>query len=244
MISLGLLAAALAAASPGSAADALTRADGALERGDYAAAAKAYGDASALYPTCEPLEHDIGTAAAEADQVGVAVLYLERALRERPWDADARANLERVRQKRVDKVMGQEPGESPLQRLIALVPGRLFFWLGLCAWWLGFVGLALRALGRVRGPRWIPIAAILLAVPLVAASLAWRAERATPYAVVVSSGTLGVKVHAGPAADLPTSFEVHDGLKVLILDAENGFTHIRLGNGLEGYVPDGDVEAI
>jgi uncharacterized membrane protein YgcG len=31
---------------------------------------------------------------------------------------------------------------------------------------------------------------------------------------------------------------------VLILDAENGFTHIRLGNGLEGYVPDGVVEAI
>jgi hypothetical protein len=60
----------------------------------------------------------------------------------------------------------------------------------------------------------------------------------------MSGGAQGVKVHSGPAADLPTSFEVHDGLKVLILDAENGFTHIRLGNGLEGYVPDGVVEAI
>ena len=30
----------------------------------------------------------------------------------------------------------------------------------------------------------------------------------------------------------------------LVRDGENGFTHIRLGNSLEGYVPDEDVEAI
>ena len=107
--------------------------------------------------------------------------------------------------------------------------------------------LALRALGFggfAARRRWLPVSAIVLAIPLVALSTVWQMERATAYAVVVSGGSQGIKVHSGPAADLPTSFEVHDGLKVLILDAENGFTHIRLGNGLEGYVPDGDVEAI
>ncbi len=247
MIALALLAlSGLGAAGGGG--DALSRAGGALEHGDYAGAAKEYAAAAALLPHCEPLEYDIGTASAEAEEIGPAVLHLERALRERPWDSDARQNLERVRQKRVDKVMGQEPGEAPLQRLIALVPGREFFWFGLGAWWLGFVLLVLRVSGAFGpGPgrrRWLPVAAIVLAIPLVALSTAWQMERATAYAVVVSGGSQGVKVHSGPAADLPTSFEVHDGLKVLLLDAENGFTHIRLGNGLEGYVPDGDVEAI
>jgi len=248
VIALALVALSGVAAAPVSGAgDALDRAGGALAHGDYAGAAKGYAAAAEMLPRCEPLEYDIGTAAAEAEETGLSVLYLERALRDRPWDSDARQNLERVRQKRVDKVMGQEPGESPLQRLIALVPGRAFFWLGLCAWWLGFALLALRASG-VSGfwgrRRWLPVAAIVLAIPLVGFSMAWQMERATAYAVVVSSGSQGIKVHSGPAADLPTSFEVHDGLKVLILDAENGFTHIRLGNGLEGYVPDGDVEAI
>lgn len=231
-------------AGPAAPTDAFARARAALDRGDYAGAAQAYADASVLLPGCEALEYDIGTAAAEAERVGPAVLHLERALRERPWDSDARQNLERVRQKRVDKVMGQEPGEAPLQRLIVAVPGRAFFWLGLLGWWVGFILLAVRTSGAELRKRWFPIAAILLAIPLVGFSLAWQMERATAYAVVISPGPQGVKVHAGPAADLPTSFEVHDGLKVLILDAENGFTHIRLGNGLEGYVPDGDVEAI
>ena len=102
-----------AAMSAGGAGDALARAGGALAHGDYSGAAKGYAEAAALLPRCEPLEYDIGTAAAEADEVGPSVLWLERALRERPWDSDARQNLERVRQKRVDKVMGQEPGESP-----------------------------------------------------------------------------------------------------------------------------------
>jgi hypothetical protein len=104
--------------------------------------------------------------------------------------------------------------------------------------------LVLRVAGVELRRRWLPVAAIVVAIPLVAFSMAWQMDRATAYAVVMSGGPQGVKVHSGPAADLPTSFEVHDGLKVLILDAENGFTHIRLGNGLEGYVPDGVVEAI
>jgi hypothetical protein len=229
---------------PGTAAEALSQAQSALQRGDYGAAAQGYAQAATLLPRCEVLEYDTGTAAAEAEQVGPAVLHLDRALRESPWDTEARQNLERIRQKRIDKVMGQEPGESPLQRLIAEVPGRVFFWIGLLGWWVGFVFVALQVAGLARRQFWLPIAAILVSISLVGLSLAWQLERETAYAVVLGGGSQGIKVHSGPAADLPTSFEVHDGLKVLILDAENGFTHIRLGNGLEGYVPEGDIEAI
>jgi len=231
-------------AAPQAGADAFAQGRAALEKGDYAEAAGAYARASALVPRCEALEYNIGTAAAEAGQIGPAVLHLERALREKPWDSDARQNLERVRGKRVDKVMGQEPGEAPLQRLIGAVPGRACFWLGLLAWWVGCALFALRIAGVRFGRRWHPIAAVLVAIPLIGLSAAWQMERSIDYAVVVTGGEQGVKVQAGPAADLPVAFEVHDGLKVLLLDSENGFTHIRLGNGLEGYLPDQDVERI
>jgi tetratricopeptide (TPR) repeat protein len=215
----------------------------ALQKQDWSGAAQYYGQAVAELPRCGELEYDVGTAAAQAGQVGLAVLHLERALRENPWDNDARQNLERIRQKRVDKVMGQEPGESPLQRVAECIPGRALFWFALLLYWLG-CGLWLgRSLGRVRvAAGWI-VLSLLLSGAAFGASAASQAERSVRYAVVTDGGQ-GVKVHSGPAADLPSNFEVHDGLKVLVLEAENGFVRIRLGNGLEGYVAESDIQEI
>lgn len=242
-LSLGVVLGVASAHDASSPDAALAEARGAVQRGNATLAAQGYVQAASLLPACGDLEYNAGTAAAEAEQVGAAVLHLERALRESPWDGDARQNLERVRQKRIDKVMGQEPGELPLQRLALGLPGRLLFWLALCAWWAGF---ALWLWSSVRRRRLV-VSLIVLAIVCEGLSLAFQSERAVPYAIVTGDGatpSAGLKVHAGPAADLPTSFEVHEGLKVLILDTENGFAHVRLGNGLEGYVPEGSVEAI
>ncbi len=244
---LSLLITGLAAGDVSSDA-ALSAAGAAVQRQDWPGAAAAYAQAAALTPRCGELEYDTGTAAANAGQVGVAVLHLERALRETPWDSDARTNLERIRLKRVDKVMGQEPGESPVQRLALGLPGRALFWLALALFWFGFGILVARTLGLALGAAFLGRGVAILVLGLAAvsfgASAIAEAERAEPYAVVQSPQGQGIKVHTGPAADLPSSFEVHDGLKVLVLDRENGFVHLRLGNGLEGYVAEAEVEAI
>jgi hypothetical protein len=237
-----LLALALSAASVG-AEGALAGARVAVQKQDWSGAAQYYGQAAAELPGCSDLDYDVGTAAAQAGQVGTAVLFLDRALRDNPWDSDARQNLERVRGKRVDKVMGQEPGESPLQRIAAGIPGRLLFWLSLFLFWVGSGIWSAKGLGRSRLANGWVVLALALAGACFGASKASEAERSVRYGVVVT-GAQGVAVHAGPAADLPSKFEVHDGLKILVLDDENGFAHIRLGNGLEGYVPESEVQEI
>jgi hypothetical protein len=213
----------------------------ALLKGDSAAAARAYGEVAQAAPGCADLEYDLGTTSAEAAEIGPAVLHLERALKLSPWDSDARQNLEKIRARRVDKLSANELGDSPWQRLLLGMPASSLAWLALLLWVSGFLALALARQRRVT--RFAQLA-LLLAVVLGGLGYAGLRAQTVRYGVIVAPTGQGVKVHSGPAADLPSSFEVHEGLKVLIQEEANGFTKIRLANGLEGYVPEGTVETI
>jgi hypothetical protein len=213
----------------------------ALLKGDYAAASQAYGDVAAVTPGCADLEYDLGTVAAQAVQIGPAVLHLERALKLSPWDGDARQNLDKIRGRRVDKVAANELGDSPWQRLLLGLPAKAMVWLALLLWVAAFLVLATwtRRIGRRAA-----MAGLLLALLLGSVGYAGLKASSIRYGVVLAETGHGVKVHSGPAADLPSSFEVHEGLKILIQEEANGFTKIRLANGLEGYVPNEAIEEI
>jgi uncharacterized protein YgiM (DUF1202 family) len=59
-----------------------------------------------------------------------------------------------------------------------------------------------------------------------------------PFAVVLPDVT-AVKEGADP--NYRTSFSVHAGLRVRLLERDQDWLHIRLANGLEGWVRDQDV---
>ncbi len=206
---------------------------------DYAGAEKLYAAAIAAGNDSADLEYDLGTAAAQAGDLGQAVLHLERTLVLSPWDGDARENLDRVREKRVDKVVGKDLGESPLQRLLRGLPAAELSWAFAALWVSGFVLLAL--LRRRRWFRAAGLAAAALALGL--GGVAWACERAD----AISFGVVLAKtaaVRAGPDPKLPTGFEIHEGLKVLLEEREGGYRRIRLANGLEGWLEASAVEQI
>ncbi|HUB06614.1 MAG TPA: SH3 domain-containing protein [Myxococcales bacterium] len=231
----GLLLALSLLASP---AD-LRQAEQAYLARNFPAAEKAYGAALAAGNESADLEYDMGTAAAQAGDIGQAVLHLERALVLSPWDGDARDNLDRVRDKRVDKVVGQDLGESPLQRLLRGLPAAELSWTFAALWILGFLLLVLR-----RRRSWFrPLGLACAVFGLGLGGLSWACERADgiPFGVVLAKVT---PVRAGPDPKLPASFEVHEGLKVLLEERDAGYQRIRLANGLEGWVEAGGVEKI
>ena len=57
-----------------------------------------------------------------------------------------------------------------------------------------------------------------------------------PFGVVLPDE---VAVKEGADPNYRTSFEVHAGLRVRLLDREQDWVRIRLANGLEGWVRDG-----
>jgi hypothetical protein len=50
---------------------------------------------------------------------------------------------------------------------------------------------------------------------------------------VIVSGKIQVKPL--PDASAPPAFELHEGLKVRVLDRQDGHVRLRLANGLEGW---------
>jgi tetratricopeptide (TPR) repeat protein len=217
-------------------------ADTAALRGDWSGASKAYAAALSAGSESADLEYDLGTAAAQAGEVGEATLHLERALKLSPWDGDARANLERLRERRIDKVAARELGEGPLERLLAGLPVAGLSWAFVFSWSMGFAMLALAVLGRL-DRRKGSFGAALIAIGLACGAL-WLAgshQRSVPYAVVVAKSA---SVRTGPASDLPASFEVHEGLKVIVQAQAGDYYRVRLANGLEGYLKSEEIERI
>jgi hypothetical protein len=196
------------------------------------------------------VEYNLGTAHLKLNRLGPGILHLERALRLDPGDADARANLEKAQQKRVDKLVGapeETGGEEPVAtRIVSHTAGDLWSAAFLAFWSLGALATVLRRFVRAPGRRGALLAVglglLLLALPCFAVTLlhVYVRERAHDAVVVAAS----VPVHEGPQEGSKASFEIHEGLKVRVLDQEGAFRRVRLGNGLQGWVPASSVMEI
>jgi tetratricopeptide (TPR) repeat protein len=188
------------------------------------------------------LEYNLGTAYLKKGRLGYAVLHLERALRLDPSDADARANLERAQKMRVDKLVGapeETGGQEPwTAQIVSHTSGDRWALAFLLLWGLGGLGLVLRRLVQAGGRRTLVLLSCLLlvvaALPcLVVTAVHYHVRERAHEAVVVASS---LSVREGPTDAAKAPFEVHEGLKVRVVDQEGGFRRVRLSNGLQGWV--------
>ncbi|HEY3452896.1 MAG TPA: SH3 domain-containing protein [Myxococcales bacterium] len=196
------------------------------------------------------LEFNLGTAFLKQGRAGPAVLHLERALRLDPSDPDARANLDRAQRLRVDKLVGtpeETGGEEPLaSRVVSHTHGDRWALAFLLLWTLGGLALLGQRLLATAGRRALALVGGLLLVTasvpcgVVTAFHSYVRECAHDAVVVAPS----LPVREGPRDTYKSTFEVHEGLKVRVLDQEGGFCRIRLSNGLQGWVPASGVTEI
>jgi SH3-like domain-containing protein len=105
---------------------------------------------------------------------------------------------------------------------------------------LGLRLRARRAGGLDQAPAWGAFAAILgVGALLAGALLVGRvALERVPFAVVLPDQ---VAVKEGADPNYKTSFDVHAGLRVRIVEADQDWLRVRLGNGLEGWVRSQDI---
>lgn len=211
--------------------------------GNRAAAAAGYRRLRDAGFTSTDLQYNLGLAELALGHRGLAVLAFERALKLDPLDDDARKNLALARAANVDQVVGGEP-EPLWERASERVPLDPTAAVALGAWLAAF---ALVLAGRLRSSlrRRIALPAVLLfAVALLSgaalAAGAWVLD-ASGRSVVVADAA---KVHEGPSDSFKSTFEVHEGLTVRVVDREGRFVRIRLPNGLEGWLDEGAVAAI
>jgi len=208
-------------------------------RGDYAGAAAAYQQLDKQRVVSADLYYNLGVTYFRQGQLGHAIWAFERALVVAPDDEDARFNLIQARkladQRTHDKLEGAE--REPLwTRLVTFFSPSTEVWL-FCGLYLGCFGLLFvrRRMAEDSRLAVTTAAAVLGTAALLAGVLLlgrMNLDR-IPYAVVLPD-TVAVK--EGADTNFRTSFEVHSGLRVRVLDREQDWVRLRLSNGLEGFV--------
>jgi hypothetical protein len=213
-------------------------------RGDYAAAAAAYEQLDRQHAISADLYYNLGVTYFRQGRLGFAIWAFERSLVVAPDDDDARFNLAQARklagQRAHDKLEGAE--REPLwSRVVAYLSPSTEVWL-FCALYLGcFALLFLRRRMAHDARLAVTTGAALLGVGALLSGLLvlgrMNLDR-IPFAVVLPDS---VAVKEGADANFRTSFEVHSGLRVRVLDREQDWVRVRLSNGLEGYLRADDV---
>jgi len=228
--------------------EAWRRGNDAYLRGDHAAAIAAYQEIDRQGVVSSDLYFNLGDAYYRQGNLGRAIWAFERALAVDPEDDDARYNLAQARKagerRAHDKIEGADRDPLWMRTVTWLGPGTET-WLFVIVYLAFFLALAALRLGRGRGGEHTrallgAAAAILGAAALLAgALLAGRAylDR-VPFGVVLPDA---VAVKEGADTNYRTSFELHAGLRVRLLERDQDWLRIRLPNGLEGWVREADV---
>lgn len=224
--------------SPGEAEAVFREANAAFARGDFGAAEEGYrrlvdhghGGPDVLY--------NLGTAHLAQGEVGPAVLHLERARRGGASGPDLEANLALARARQQDRVVGEAEETSFLERLAHATDTRAMTALFLVLWAVGFVLLAARRAlpARLRSGALLAAGVALAgAVPAGALVAVHAWVRGSVQEAVVLAPSAQAREFPAPTGKV--AFEVHEGLKVRLLEASADYVRIRLPNGLEGWMP-------
>lgn len=230
--------------------DVWKRGNDAYLRGDYAAAIAAYEQLDRQQIVSAELTFNLGNAYYRQGQLGRAIWCWERALAIDSDQDDARYNLAQARKvesTRVhDKIEGAER-EPTWIRAVTQLGTATETWLFVSLYVAFFVALGLRLRARRQagpdptegghGSAWTALAAILGAgAALAGLLLIGRVAIDHMPSGIVLSDQADVKEGADP--NYKTSFQVHAGLHVRLLDHDQDWVRIRLANGLEGWVPE------
>jgi tetratricopeptide (TPR) repeat protein len=251
-LALGVvLGAALLAAASAARADlideAWRRGNDAYFRGDYPAAVAAYEQLDRQGVVSRDLYYNLGVAYFRQGSLGRAVWSFERAVDLDPEDEDARFNLVQTRklaERRVhDKIEGAERDPVWIRAVTFFTASQqtwIFLLLYLGCFTLLFLWRRARDASRAvlgAGAALVGVAAALIGVLLAGRAVLDR----LPFGVVLPD-VVAVKEGADP--NYRTSFSVHAGLRVRLLERDQDWLRIRLANGLEGWVRDQDVGSL
>jgi hypothetical protein len=178
---------------------------------------------------------NLGTTALASGELGPAVLYLERARRVSS-DDDIEANLAVARQRQLDQVVGEDGSVPFTQRLADALDEPIVSTAWLVSVWLmtlSFWWWRSRAPGTRVGSTLLLLALTAVSTGLGTAvgTTAW--VRSKVVEAVLQAPT--TKVFEFPGESAKTTFEVHAGLKVRIMETSGRFVRIRLPNALEGW---------
>ena len=175
------------------------------------------------------LFYNLGNAAYRSSAPGKAVLNYERALALDGSHAEARANLQWVREQSGAKM-------APLhwwEFLHPLLPGDVFAVMAALAFWVGIFALA--------GPRYFGRAAFAFLVAAYAGVGVWRAEQESAIAIITGKET---SAKLAPADRAALAESLPQGSRVRVLSERGEWVYCALPGGGRGWIAEPQLEKV
>jgi tetratricopeptide (TPR) repeat protein len=212
--------------------------------GDWEKAAAAFDQLDRQGVVSADLYYNMGVSYFRLGNLGRAAWSFERSAGVDPKDDDAAFNLAQVRKllarRTTDKIEGSDR-DTLWIRVVSAMTASTQTWLFVIFYLLTFWFLfwRLRIPSDSRAP-WSAVTALAgIAAALAGVLLLGRvALDRIPFAIVLPES---VSVREGADANYRTTFEIHAGLRVRLLEQDGAWARVRLANGLEGWVRDQDV---
>ncbi len=212
----------------------------AYQSGTYTVAIQKYEEILRGGQASAEVYHNLGNAYTKQGQIGLAILNFERGLRLRPNDPQMLQSWQFARRQIVDEVPYVETffllrWWRSLRNLLSATTWSV---LGLTLAWVSAASLVLWLLGRERQLK-IRSFSLGLALSPIAVLLLWLGwqqmtlETAQRSAIIIAQE---IKLRTSPDENSPELRNLHEGIKVEIIEKNNLFIKIRLPNAEEGWI--------
>ncbi len=223
-------------------------ANAAYQKGDFVAAIDSYEQVLATGSFSEEIYYNLGNAYFKTNQLGKAILNYERAALHAPRDEDIQFNLAIANAKKVDDIgqIGQFFVTEWWQGLHKLFGSGIWGGLTLLSLWAGIAGFILWIFGESRDRKkqgfigGIVLCLLSILLYFLASSQA-NFENHSNQAIVLANK---VALKNGPDKISTDVLEIHEGLKVELLDQISDWYKVKLSNGDQGWLPAASLEEI
>jgi len=223
-------------------------ANAAYQKGDYLAAIDSYEQVLETGSFSEEVYYNLGNAYFKTNQLGKAILNYERAALNAPRDEDIQYNLEIAHAKKVDDIgqIGKFFLTEWWQGLHKLLGSGIWGGLTILSLWAGIAGFILWLFGESRDRKkqgfigGIVLTLLSLLLYFISSSQA-NFENNSNQAIILANK---VALKNGPDKISTDVLDIHEGLKVELLDQIGGWYKVKLSNGDQGWLPTGSLEEI
>ena len=225
-----------------------TQANSAYVKGDFRAAAQGYQQIiDGGYRSAE-VYYNLGNACYKQGEMAAAILNYEKAHKLAPGDEDINFNIQLANAKTTDKIEADTGFflQNWYQSFIlfislqSLTVWSIVFWLlgsAVFAYYLFAATIALKKVSFYTG-----LACALLGLCTMLMAGGQSAYFNSHHQAIIFSPAVNIKGSPDKAAK--NLFVLHEGTKVEVLERSNNWLRIRLANGNEGWIGEGDVREI
>ncbi len=224
------------------------RATEAYNGGKYQTAVDSYLEILENGKHSPELYYNLGNTYYKLNQIAPSIYYYEKALLLKPNDAEIKNNLAYARNMTLDAI------ETLPETGFAKIYNSLLGFLSFDQWsYVAVVFVVLFVLlyiafyyfrysSRKRSAFVLSIICLLMAViAVVFAYLEYNAFKADRPAIVFAQES---SVKSEPNKTSQEAFALHEGTKVIVLDALNDWKKIRIADGTTGWIPSEDIKIL